>query len=164
MGLEDFFAKEEEQAKKKYPITDAELRQIEIGSHRVDDFIIYPCNSITYRDPYSFVYLKEGETHPYHKAFKDREYNPMGYCPFLTQFALEYLLASAKNYLIGCKYTKESYKLLMELWKKKKKKSAKDKPQKSGCYFPIAKNSHFFIEVEGLGMFYYQMVYQRRKK
>lgn len=130
---------------------------------RIDDFIIFNTGSL-YRDPYSFVYLKEGETSSIVKAFKNREPNPLGYCPFHTQFGISYLLDSAKSYLLGNKYCKEMYQRSMKLWRKKKKKSAKEKPEKKGSYFPIAKNTHFFIELEGLGMFYYQIAYQRKRR
>lgn len=147
MSLAKIFDKIEEKEKRK---------------HRVTDFIIYPCSAILYRDPYSFVYFDDDVIQ--HSLNHKNTTNLLGYCPFYTQFAINYLLESAKSYLIGCKYSKQNYKFSMDLWEKKKKKNAKKIPKKSASYYPIAKNSHFFIKLEGLGLFYFQMVYRRKKK
>jgi len=145
-------------------ITPEQLKKIPKGRHRVTDFIIYRIGSI-YRDPYSFVYRKKGVKNPFRNVMKNgRKPNPIGHCNFFTGFSLNYLFSSAKSYLTGSKISKELYRDSMKIWAKKKKKVAKDKPTKSGSHYPIAKNIHFFIKVEGLGDFYFQMVYNGQKK
>lgn len=137
--------------------TNEELKKIPKGSHRVTDFIIYPI-AIIYRDPYSFVYTDKPLSYR-------KNTNPLGYCPYLTQNTLENMLSSAKDYLIGNKYSKEMYKRSVETWKKKKKKKSKVKPEKQGSCYPIAKNTHFVTLLDSvLGIFYYQMIYRRKKK
>jgi len=139
-----------------------ELKQIPKGRHRVNDFIIYPYCDIMYRNPYDFVYLEEGEGHPFKNVFRhQKKINPLGYCPYLTQWKLNYLLADALSFCIGNKHSKEMYMQGLHFWKKKKKKNTPHPTRSQHCY-PIAKAVHFEIETL-IGLLGYTLIYRKKK-
>lgn len=81
------------------------------GRYRVTDFVIHT-TGIMYRDPYSFIYTDK-------PLGQRKSTNPLGYCPYHIQGTFENMLSSAKAYLVGNKYAKETFKRAMAIWKKK---------------------------------------------
>ena len=125
-------------------------KPVPLGRIRLDDFFIVQINDITFRNQYDFVYQEMTEAHSFIKVRKNKQFNPLGYCPSLTQWTFEYLLTNAKDYSQG------------SLWHKQMAKRLK-KQKRKYCY-PIAKMVHFEIDLAVIGLFAYTIVRKQRKR
>jgi len=124
------------------------IRDVPMGKVRLDDFFIIPYAEIVFRNPYEFVYQEITEDHPFVKVRKTKQFNPLGYCPHLIQWTLEFLLHAAKEYSYGSKWHRQMAKRT-------------ERPRDKHCY-PIARMVHFEIDLDNIGLFGYTIV--RKKK
>jgi hypothetical protein len=119
-------------------------KPVPIGRVKLVDFFIVKCTGICFRHPYDFVYQEMTEDHSFIKVRKNKQFNPLGYCPVSIQWTLEYLLSYAKGFSHGSK------------WHRQLAKRTK-KPKDKHCY-PIARMVHFEIDLEVIGLFAYTIV------
>lgn len=126
------------------------IKDVPLGKVRLNDFFVVKCTDICFRHPYSFVYQEMTKDHSYIRVRKNKQFNPLGYCPDSIQWTFEYLLLYAKEYSHGSKWHKQMVK--------------RHNQPRNKHWYPIAKMVHFEIDLEAIGLFGYTIVRKTRKK